>query len=230
MAATLVLVPGLLCDETVWQPLVAALPEGTQYHVARIDTQETIPQMARDTLAAVEGPLMVAGHSLGGRVALEMWRQAPERIERIALLDTGVHPFVEGEQIKRLQRVQTAQDKGMQALADDWLPPFVHAPNRADTAMMAALTEMVLRKTPEIHERQIMALINRPDASAVLATIDVPALVLTGEHDTWSPPHQVREIADAMPDAELVIVDDAGHFCPLEKPDVVTAALLKWMG
>ncbi len=227
--ATLVLVPGLLCDALVWEAVVAELDTAPASAVADLDRQDTLTAMAADTLAAHPGPLFVAGHSMGARVALEMWRLAPERVLRLALLDTGVHPFVEGEQVKRLARVKLAYEHGMRALADDWLPPMVHPDRHGDAALMGALTAMVERKTPQIHERQIRALLSRPDARPLLPRIHCPTLVAVGRDDRWSPVEQHEEMAAAIPGARLEVIEQAGHFSPVERPAPVAAALREWL-
>lgn len=215
------LIPGLLCDETVWQSALQVLDAA----VADLSTQDDLTDMARDCLAAHPGPLAVAGHSMGARVALEMARLAPERIERLVLLDTGIHPLRDGEREKRAAIVRLAHEQGMQALAESWLPGMVHAPNRQDAGLMRALTDMVLSKTAALHERQITALVNRPDAAAYLGSITCPVLLIVGEQDQWSPVSQHQDMLRLLPDARLEIVPDAGHFAPLERPEVVTALL-----
>ncbi|MCC2113842.1 MAG: alpha/beta hydrolase [Hyphomicrobiales bacterium] len=226
---TLVLIPGLLCDAVVWQHAVDRFEPEMRVSVADLSSQDSITDMARDTLAANPGPLCVVGHSMGARVALEMYRLAPERIEKLALLDTGVHPRVESEVARRKYRVDLAYSQGMSALAADWLPPMVHPDRHGDAGLMGALTAMVERMTPELHERQIRALLNRPDASTMLAEITVPTLVLVGREDAWSPVDQHAEMAEILPDAQLVVIEDAGHFAPIERPEAVTAALERWL-
>lgn len=214
---TCVLIPGLLCDRFVWEPLLARLDAA----VADLSTQDSIAQMAADTLATFPGPLHVAGHSMGARVAMEMAHQAPERVERLVLLDTGIHPLKEGEPAKRAAIVALAYEQGMAALAETWLPPMVHEPNRANQSLMRGLTDMVLSKTPELHERQIRALVGRPDASAYLAQISCPTLLVVGRQDAWSPLAQHEDMLHLLPDARLEIVEGAGHFAPVEQPQAV---------
>ncbi|MFP1633516.1 alpha/beta fold hydrolase [Zhengella sp. ZM62] len=225
----LVLIPGLLCDYASWSTIPGRLAGRLPVVMADITTQETIPAMARDILDRVPGPLLVAGHSLGGRVAFEMWRQAQERIHGLSVLDTGTTTYKQGEEKLRARRVALAYDEGMRALAADWLPPFVHPARHADVALMASLSAMVERMTPEGHERQIKALLSRPDAGPVLPTITCPALVATGSHDKWSPPADHEAMAAAMPDARLVIFEEAGHFTIAEQPETVATAMLDWI-
>ncbi len=226
---TIVLIPGLLCDASIWTSQVAALSQRAPVVVADLSTQDSITAMARDTLALAQGPLAVVGHSMGARVALEMVRLAPERIERLALLDTGAHPRRDGEEATRQVLVDLARREGMAALADRWLPPMVHEARTGDAALMEPLREMVKRATADQHDRQIRALLGRPNAREHLSAIACPTLVAVGRQDRWSPLAQHEEIAAAIPGARLVIIEDSGHMSPVEQPDQVTAALLAWL-
>jgi pimeloyl-ACP methyl ester carboxylesterase len=217
---TTILIPGLLCDAFVWEPLVKRI-EGVA-RVADLSTQDDITTMAKDCLAIVKGKLKVAGHSMGARVAIEMVRLEPERIERMILLDTGIHPLKEGELEKREEIVRFAYDKGMQTLAERWLRGMVYEPNQQDVKLMSDLTNMVLRKNPELHERQISALINRPDALNYLHQISCPVLLIVGRQDMWSPVSQHEKMLNLLSNAKLEIIEDAGHFAPVEKPELVS--------
>ncbi len=224
----ILLIPGLLCDATVWQPALDAL-DG-EIAVADLSRQDSLTRMAEDCLAAHPGQLRVAGHSMGARVALEMARLAPDRIERLALMDTGIHPLKDGEVEKRQEIVRFAYEQGMQALADRWLPGMVHEPNRANQRLMTVLYDMVLAKDPALHARQIKALVNRPDAAAYIGDISCPVLLIVGRQDAWSPVEQHEKMQRLLLDARLEIVEDAGHFAPLEQPDRVAALLLDFLG
>lgn len=221
---TVLLIPGLLCDDACWTPVLDRM----EAEVADLTTQTTITEMAQDCLDRYPGTLRVAGHSMGARVAMEMAHLAPDRVEKLALLDTGFHPLKEGEPAKRAEIAQFAHDNGMEALAARWLPPMVYEANQTPE-LMAELTEMVLRKTPEIHERQINALVNRPDASAYLPEVTCPALVIVGRQDQWSPVKQHEDLCALLPDARLEIIEDAGHFAPVEQPDAVAAVLVPFL-
>lgn len=220
--------PGLLCDAAVWAPL--QMP-GT---VADYGDARTIAQMAERALAqAPAGPLAVAGHSMGGRVAFEILRLAPGRVARVALLDTGAHPLAEGEagekeRAGRLRLLAIARRDGMRAMAADWTQGMVH-PSRLGGPVFEAVLDMFERKTPDLFEAQIHALLQRPDARPQLPHVACPALLLAGEQDGWSPPAQHRAMAGAMPNARLVVVPDAGHMSPMEQPAAVRAALLEWL-
>lgn len=220
--------PGLLCDAAVWAPL--DLP-GT---VADYGDARTITQMAERALAqAPAGPLAVAGHSMGGRIAFEILRLAPERVDRVALLDTGSHPLAAGEagakeRAGRLRLLDIARRDGMRTMAADWAQGMVH-PSRIGGPVFEAVLDMFERKTPALFEAQIHALLHRPDAGPLLPRVACPALLLTGADDAWSPPAQHQAMADAMPAARLVVVPQCGHMSPMEDPSSVRAALQEWL-
>ena len=226
----IVLLPGLLCDTSIWAAQIEALKSYAAVTVADFSRLDSLQEMARAALALREGPLVVIGHSMGARVALEMVRAAPERISKLALLDTGAHPVGEGEGAKRQILVDLAFERGMSALADRWLPPMVHEARTQDILLMEPLRAMVMRASPEQHQRQIRALLNRPDARPLLQAIRCPVLVMVGRQDHWSPLAQHEEIAALIPHSELVVIEDSGHMSPVEQPEQVTNALLRWLG
>jgi len=232
MRASLVLLPGLLCDRAVWQPLFGVLGPG---HVADYGPRDSLVAMAEHVLAtAPAGPLAVAGHSMGGRVAFEMLRQAPERIERLALLDTSYHPLAEGEagdneRAGRLALLATARRDGMRVMAREWALGMVH-PSRHDTPLFEAVLDMFERKTPDIFAAQITALLNRPDCNELLGTIRCPTLLLCGREDAWSPPSRHEHMHRAIAGSRLVVVEQCGHMSTMEQPQEVAQALAGWLG
>ncbi len=225
----LFLLPGLLCDATVWAPQVTGLSDIADIHTPDFLGQSDITAMAQTVLATASERFAVVGHSMGARVALEIARIAPERVARIALLDTGVAPQAPGEAAKRQVLVDLAQAEGMAALAARWLPPMVHSDRLADTIFMAGLHAMVERATPAIYAGQVQALLNRPDAEPALRGLRCPVLIGVGRQDAWSPPSQHEAMAMALPHARYVVFENSGHMSPLEAPVAVTAALRAWL-
>lgn len=223
--ARVLLIPGLLCDAHVWQGALAVL----EADVADVTTQGSIPDMAADLLARHRGPLLIAGHSMGGRVAMEMARMAPDRIHGMALLNTGIHPRRDGEEVKRQALIDLAFRDGMAELARIWLPPMLSQDRAPDPAVLAGLTDMVCRMTPEIHARQMRALLTRPDAAATVGSYTGPMTLIAARHDAWSPVRQHQDIARLCPQARLTVIEDAGHFAPVEQPDAVARALAAWV-
>jgi pimeloyl-ACP methyl ester carboxylesterase len=227
--ATLCLLPGLLCDATVWVDQLSAFRDSATVVIPDFHGLDSITGMAERVLAQTSGPISVAGHSMGGRVALEVLRLAPERVERLALLDTGFHPAGAAEPAQRQVLVDLANEEGMSALVRQWLPPMVHPDRLSDEALMQPLRDMIHRASPEIYEKQIHALLHRPDATGQLPAIACPTAVLCGRQDAWSPLDRHIEMARIIPGAELTIVEECGHMSTVERPEIVTEALRSWL-
>lgn len=227
---TIILVPGLLCDDAVWEHQNAVLSRHYDVIIPHLTEQDSIAAMAAHVLAVAPERFSIVGHSMGARVALDVWRQAPERVSRLALLDTGVHPASADELPKRQASLDISGTKGMRALADVWLPPMVKAGLlEADIVLRERLYAMVERMTPAIHRQQIAALLNRPDARPLLTQISCPVLVGVGALDQWSSPEQHEKMAEAIRHVHYVVFQDSGHMAPMEAPEAVTDALLEWM-
>jgi pimeloyl-ACP methyl ester carboxylesterase len=222
---SLVLLPGLLCDAATFEPQIAALSESCDIQVADFFGYDSLKRMAEHVLEIAPARFVLAGFSMGGRVALEVMRLAPERVTGLAIFDTGTNARQPGEEAKRQILVDLANTEGMKALAHRWLPPMLHPDRLSDAAFVERLMAMVGRATPEIHAAQIRALLDRPDAGPVLPTIRCPTVVLCGRDDVWSPPEQHVAIAAQIPGAELVVAEHCGHFLPVEAPLILNAAL-----
>jgi uncharacterized protein (TIGR02246 family) len=233
-SATVVMIPGLLCDDFIWSDQRRALANHANVWIPDHGSLDSLTEMAVAILRdAPAGQFSLAGHSMGGRVALEVMRLAPERVQRLALLDTGYLPRAAGEQgdteqASRLALLDKARQLGMAAMGRQWARGMVH-PARIDTPMFAAIIDMIERKTPEIFAAQIRALLARPDASPQLLAIDCPTLVLCGRQDSWSPLGQHLQMAAIVRGARLRIIEDCGHMSTLEQPEAVTAALVEWV-
>lgn len=223
------LLPGLLCDDSIWAHQIAVLRERCDVAVADFRSFDSLRAMAASVLETAPGRFSVAGHSMGARVALEMVRLAPERIARLALLDTGIHEPRPGEPAQRQVLIDLADSEGMDALADRWLPPMVHPARRDDAAFMGGLRQMVRRMSPAIYRNQITALLGRKDAANVLPLLRMPVLIGVGRQDEWSPLAQHETILAGIPHASFVVFENSGHMAPLEAPEAVTQAMREWM-
>ncbi len=228
---TLVFIPGLLSDRRVWEPAASLVSKKFTQPVKFIefDLEDNITRMAETVLDETGGPLVLLGHSMGARVALEAARLAGKRIEALALFDTGTHPLKPGEIEKRQAVIDLAYDQGMSVLANSWLPQMLHEKSLKDKAIFDPLFDMVITKTPQLHERQIHALINRPDAVKTLESINCPVLLGVGNDDKWSPVSQHREMQSMLPSANLAIIEDAGHFSQFENPAQAAFHILNWL-
>jgi pimeloyl-ACP methyl ester carboxylesterase len=232
--ATLILIPGLLCDATVWPDQRAALADLADVRVADHGMHDSLPAIAHSILESAPPRFAVAGHSMGGRIALEVYRAAPERVTGLALMDTGHHPVPAGEAGEReaagrYALLNKARLEGMRAMGRDWVQGMVHPSRLADGALIDRILDMFESKTPELYAAQTRALLNRPDGGPVLATIRCPTLVLCGHEDSWSPVQRHREMAAIIPGSTFVDIPDCGHMCTLERPDAVSEAMRAWL-
>lgn len=228
-----VLLPGLLCDRAVWEAQREAL-DFADCTVPSYEPRTSLAAMAADVLAAVKAErFALAGHSMGARVALEIMRAAPERVERLALLDTGLDALASGlagerEHEQRFALLATARRDGMRAMAEQWARGMVH-PDHLTLPVFQAVIDMVSRSTPPIFEAQIRALLSRPNARDVLAAVRCPTLIACGRQDGWSPLARHEEMHRIVPAARLVVIEDSGHMAPMEQPAAVSAALCTWL-
>lgn len=229
-ATPLLLLPGLICDARIWAPQVESLRAGRPVHAINgYGEADSFAVMADAVLASAPPRFALAGHSMGGRVALEIFRRAPERVAGIALVSTGIHPPKPGEAEKRFALLARGVEEGMDALIDAWLPPMVWEPNRMQPGLMDELARMCADMGLDTFERQVRALLGRPEVESLLPTIRCPALVAVGAHDEWATPGQHRTIAAGIPGSTLAIIEEAGHMLPVERPDGMTAALVSWL-
>ena len=231
----LILVPGLMCNETSWDPILPALSAQAACQVVSHGEADSLTQMAQQILDAAPAQFDLAGHSMGGRVALEVVRMAPERVRRLALLGTGFKAKEAGEAgEKEAQGRQTlldlAQTQGIRAMAMAWVQNMVAPARLADTALIEAIVQMFERKPVGIFQRQIKALLARPDATEVLRQVRVPTLVMAGEFDAWASPQQHQDMADLIPARPpMQVVTGSGHMMMMEKPATVAALMSDWL-
>ncbi len=231
MKPVLVLLHGLLNDERVWEPVAWCLRDSADIRIPNLRRQEHMAQMSADAWAAVadvpaETPVVLAGFSMGGYVALQMLADAPRRVAALALIDTSCRPEApENIPVREATMAGLQRDIGAETL--NILRRGVHADRLADVHLMA-LGQRIMREVgADAAIRQLRAIIGRADHRQMLAGLDLPTLVMCGRVDQVTPLALSREAAALIPGARLHIVEDAGHWTPLEQPAVVAAQLLE---
>jgi pimeloyl-ACP methyl ester carboxylesterase len=223
-----------MCNEAVWPAQRTGLADLAESQVIDYGLLDSLPAMAELVLAKAPARFALAGHSMGGRVAMEVMRQSPERVIALALFDTACHPRPAGEageaeQAQRYALLKLAQDQGMRVMGWQWLQRMVQEERLTDKALVEDILAMIALKTPAHFAAQIKALLDRPDAEPVLKTIRCPTLVLCGREDRWSPLARHEEMAGLIPGSRLVAVDACGHMSTMERPDAITAAMRSWL-
>lgn len=226
----LALLPGLILDDALWAHQTEHLADLAEMRVADFTTQDSVPEMARSVLEMMpEETFALAGLSMGGYVALEVMRQAPERVERLALLDTRAAPDGPDEIERRRALVKMSRVGKFKGVTERLLPLFIHEDRLDDRLLVDAIQAMSKRVGRDAFGRQQHALLTRVDARPLLGRIEVPTLVLCGRQDRLTPLAHHEAMAGEIPNAELVVIEDCGHLAPMERPEETTAAMRSWL-
>jgi len=228
-SATLILLPGLLCDAALWKPQMETLKDCAECMVPDLTQQDSMAAMAQAVLARAPQRFALAGLSLGGYVAFEIMREAPERVMRLCLLDTWARPDTPELTQRRQTLLKMAREGNFKGVTALLLPHFIHASRIEDAELTGIILGMAERVGPEAFVRQETAMINRPDSRPLLPLIRCPVQVIGGRQDVLTPPEMMSEMADAIPGARLDILQDCGHLTTLEKPEQVSELMRKWL-
>lgn len=229
MKTPLLLLPGLLADERLFAPQVEGLSDIAQVIVADLTGADTIAALAAASIAGMPpGRFAVAGLSMGGYVALEIARQAPERVAAIALLNTTARADPP-EAIANRRRLIAVAEEDFAAVNRALVPRLLHPDHQNDARLVGLLDDMANAVGLVAFKRQQEAIIGRLDSRVHLAAIQVPALVLAGREDLIMPMEVSEEMARGIPGADLEVLEQCGHLSSLEQPGVVTARLRVWI-
>jgi len=229
MSTPIVLVPGLNCTAECYAGQIPALWQFGSVQVADHKRGSTMAEIAAAILGDAPPRFALAGFSMGGYIVFEMLRQEPERITRLALIDTMARLDTPERLQKRHDAIRLAQaGKHRQIVAANYAES-VHPQNARDAAIRETSIRMAVENGPEVYIRQQQAIITRPDSLPLLPTIRVPTTIIVGVADTITPVADSRIMADTIPNAELVMIAGAGHMSPTEQPAAAAAALVGWM-
>ena len=223
-ADALALLPGMLCDERLFGPQIDTL--GVPTMLVDTTSDDNFADMARRALDSLPPRLAMAGLSLGGILAFEVWRQAPERVSALCLLNTN--PYADAPERRTLRVAQIAEvlNGGLRSVTVDALKPaYLAAAHRDDQRLLNTILGMALDLGADVFERQSMALKDRLDSVATLATVDCPTAIVGGAEDRLCPPAYHEFMAAEIPGARLSVIENCGHLSTLEQPERVTAIL-----
>ena len=223
MSLPLVLLPGLMCDERQWSPVMGHLP-GRDIQIADLTQDDAVAAMAEHVLAASPPRFVLAGFSMGGIVALDVQRRAPDRVAGLALICANARPDT---QTRRAEQVF----KSNQGLLADVIGEVAtrYFAEDPDNSLRDLVIDMAATLGPAIFERQNAALSSRIDSRPLLPRIAAPTLIVHGDVDAISPPELSQEMARAIPLARLVTLEACGHMAPIEQPEALAAALTAWL-
>jgi pimeloyl-ACP methyl ester carboxylesterase len=225
----LLLLPGLLCDDALFAPQVAALADIAAPVVGDLTRDDSLAAMAARVLAEAPPRFALAGLSMGGYLAQEIMRQAPERVLRLALLDTSARADTPERLQQRYEFIALAQQGEFKGITPRLLPIYLHPDHLADSHLTSIVLGMAERIGRDAYLRQTAAIMTRPDSRDSLRRITVPTLVLCGRQDQATPLHLHEEIAGLIPRARLAVVERCGHLSTIEQPDAVSVELRRWL-
>ena len=223
------LVPGLLCDARLWRHQVDHLADLAEPVVADVTRGSSVAEMAGAVLDAAPERFSLAGLSMGGYVALEIMRVAPERVDRLALLDTSARPDTPEQSEARRALIHLAKNGSFDEVPRELLPNQVHPERLGDERLVGTVLDMASAVGPEAFVRQEEAIIGRPDSRGDLAAIACPTLVLCGREDALTPVHLHEEMASLVPGSRPRVIEACSHLSTLERPVEVTEALREWL-
>lgn len=230
MSEPLVLLPGMMCDERLFGPQAAALSAGRDMIHGDITGAADMESLAAEVLDAAPPAFALAGLSMGGIVAMEVIRQAPERVTRLALLDTNPRAELPEVRARRGPQIEAVRAGGLARVMREELKPNYLTPGPRHREILDLCMAMALDLGAEVFERQSLALRDRPDQQATLRAVRVPTLILCGRQDALCPVDRHELMHALVPASRLVIVEGAGHLPTLEQPGAVTVALEDWLG
>jgi pimeloyl-ACP methyl ester carboxylesterase len=225
----IVLVPGLICSSRIYAPVVPALWRLAPVTVANHIRDDGMHAIARRILSEAPPRFALAGHSMGGYIAFEIMRQAPERVAKLALLNTQARPDTPEASARRRDMVARAQGGGYRAVVDELMAGFVHPSRRDDADIRQLVHDMADDVGCDAFVRQQTAIMARPDSRPTLTAIRCPTLVLTCDTDNMVSNTLSQEMTDEIVGAWQVTLDNCGHLPQVEQPDATAHALVQWL-
>lgn len=229
MSETLVLLPGMMCDRRLYQPQIDYFSISREVIVVDFGLANTMRAMAETVLQQAPAKFALAGLSMGGIVAMEVMRIAPERVTRLALLDTNPRAELPEVQAARQPQMEAAASGGLEQIMREQMIARYFAGNTDASQLTEDATAMALDLGADVFVAQSQALATRPDQQDILAEVDVPTLILMGEEDLLCPKDRHDLMAQLMPHANYTIIPDAGHIPCLEQPQLTNRALEAWL-
>lgn len=225
----LLLLPGLLCDAALWQHQTETLADIADITVANLTDGDLGGAMAQRVLAAAPDEFALAGLSMGGYVAFEILRQAPDRVKRLALFDTTARADPPEKVKLRQGLIDLARSGAFKGVTPRLLPKLIHPARMDDTTLVGGILGMAERVGREAFLRQERMLMLRPDSRHDLRLIHCPTLVACGRQDELTPLGESEELAERIPRAKLVVIEDCGHLSTMERPRAVSAMMRYWL-
>lgn len=225
----LLLIPGLLCDDRLWQNQINHLKDIVDCTVAVTTEQDSIATIAHSVLQAAPPRFALAGLSMGGYIAFEVMRQAPDRVTKLAIFDSSARPDTPEQQERRRLLIGLSRTGQFKGVTPRLLPMLIHPDRMQDAALTGTITTMAEHIGRDAFCRQQTAILNRIDSRPSLATITCPTLIVGGQQDAITGPALLEEISSHIYGSRIEMIDHCGHLSPLEQPEIVNSLMRRWL-
>ena len=228
-ATPLLLIPGLACTDALFAAQIPHLSQDRQVIIGDHMQHDSMADIAAHILANAPERFALAGLSMGGYLCFEIMRQAPERVDRLALLDTSARADTPEKTALRHEALELAAAGKFMTVCHATLDLSIAKSRHGDIVLKQAIIDMAVDTGPDVWAQQIHAIIGRENSVPMLGNITCPTLVVVGDEDELTPPDLAREMAEGIPDAQLEVIRDCGHMSTMEKPDQLTGLLQDWL-
>ena len=223
------MVPGMMCDERIFSPQIEALSQNLEVTIADISSFSSVRELASDVLKKAPKSFSLLGHSMGGIVAMEIYSQEPNRIEKLILMDTNPKAELDEVKLKREPQIKDVREGKLLEVMRDEMKPNYLAESENKSSVLNVCMDMALSLGPDVFINQSRALQSRLDQQNTIQSINIPVLIMCGSEDKLCPVERHEMMHNMISDSDLKIINNAGHMPTLEQPRETTEVLKEWL-
>ena len=223
------MVPGMMCDERIFSPQIEELSKNLEVTVADISSFPTVRELASDLLKKAPKSFSLLGHSMGGIVAMEIYSQEPNRIEKLKLMDTNPKAELDEVKLKREPQIKDVREGKLLEVMRDEMKPNYLAESENKSSVLDVCMDMALSLGPDVFINQSRALQKRADQLNTIQSINIPVLIMCGSEDKLCTVERHEMMHNMISDSDLKIINNAGHMPTLEQPRETTEVLKEWL-
>ena len=223
------MVPGMMCDERIFSPQIEELSQNLEVTIADISNFSSVSELASDVLKMAPKSFSLLGHSMGGIVAMEIYSQEPNRIEKLILMDTNPKAELDEVKLKREPQIREVNNGKLLEVMRDEMKPNYLAESENQSSVLNVCMEMALTLGPDVFVNQSRALQSRPDQQNTIQSMNIPVLIMCGSEDKLCPVERHEMMHNMISDSDLIIINNAGHMPTLEQPRETTEVIKEWL-
>ena len=223
------MVPGMMCDERIFSPQIEELSKNLEVTIADISSFSSVRELASDVLKKAPKSFSLLGHSMGGIVAMEIYSQEPNRIEKLILMDTNPKAELDEVKLKREPQIKDVREGKLLEVMRDEMKPNYLAESENKSSVLDVCMDMALSLGPDVFINQSRALQKRADQLNTIQSINIPVLIMCGSEDKLCTVERHEMMHNMISDSELKIINNAGHMPTLEQPEETTEVINEWL-